>query len=889
MDAPAPRFRRDYRPPSHLIERVDLEFDLRPQRTEVRSRLEVRPSPETDARPAPRLTLDAEALELVSVAVDGRPLSPAEYELTDTSLTLPVPAAPFVVDTVVRIDPDANKALSGLYRSNALYCTQCEAEGFRRITPYLDRPDVMATFTTRITADAQMCPALLSNGDCTERGQLDDGRHFAVWHDPAPKPSYLFALVAGQLECHADEHVTPSGRRVALEIWVEPDNIERCAHAMRSLKRAMVWDEQVFDLEYDLSTYMIVAVSDFNMGAMENKGLNIFNAKFVLAERETATDEDCEGIESVVAHEYFHNWTGNRVTCRDWFQLTLKEGLTVFRDQWFTSEVRSAGVKRIHDVKRLRTHQFVEDAGPMRHPIRPESYIEMNNFYTPTVYSKGAEVIRMLRTLLGRDGFLAGMRLYFERHDGQAVTCDDFLAAMADANGADLTQFARWYARAGTPIVVAHGHHDPDRHTYDLQLEQRHYNGDPVADDDGLHIPVAVGLLGPDGSDLPLRLDPPLEAATPEATTQVLHLRSPRQSFRFVGVRDAPVLSLLRDFSAPVRVEYERSREELALLLRRDHDPFNRWDAGVELATQALLELTAAFASGNPPRLCTALTEGVADLLRDQSTDESWLALALTLPEEGVVAQSMRVVDVENLHAAARFAARTLGGRFIDQWRSIYEARRHDEYRDDAAAIGRRALKNVALAYLVATEATEAVDLALEQFRQASNMSDALAALACLADVDGPQSRAALSEFYDRWRGVPLVVDKWFAVQAAARRADVVERVDALRRHADFHLSNPNRVRSLVATFCQLNQAGFHRRDGAGYELLTDTILAVDANNPQLAARLAAPLTQAHRHDESRQDLQRAALRQLVERPTVSRDVYEIAARSLGLVDSASA
>ena len=581
---PQPRFRRDYRPPSHLIEHIELDVDLRPERTIVESTLTIRRNPLVDG-PTAQLTFDAEALDLLEVAVDGVVIEPRGYTFDERGLTLDEPADAFSLRTRVAIDPAGNTTLSGLYRSSRIYCTQCEAEGFRRITPFFDRPDVMATYTTRITADVATCPVLLSNGNRVETGELPDGRHFARWHDPAPKPSYLFALVAGELVCHRGEHATPSGRSVDLEIWVEPENATRCAYALGSLQRAMRWDEEVFGLEYDLNTYMIVAVSDFNMGAMENKGLNVFNAKYVLAEAETATDDDYEGIESVIGHEYFHNWTGNRVTCRDWFQLTLKEGLTVFRDQWFTAEMRSAGVKRISDVKILRTAQFAEDAGPMRHPIRPESYIEMNNFYTVTVYNKGAEVVRMLRTLLGREGFLAGMKLYFERHDGSAVTCDDFVAAMADANDVTLDTFARWYEQAGTPTVRARGRYDAASKTYELELEQRDAAGNVPERDRCWHIPVAVGLLGSSGADMQLRLegdaDQPSTASTPASPaaveTRVLELAQPSQRFRFVEVDEAPVPSLLRDFSAPVRLDMERAPDELAFVIRHDNDAFNRW------------------------------------------------------------------------------------------------------------------------------------------------------------------------------------------------------------------------------------------------------------------------------------------------------------------------
>jgi aminopeptidase N len=881
MSSEKPRtiYRRDYRPPDYWIDAVDLDFDLHEDHARVRAALEVRRDESLEGD-VPPLVLDGEGLELRQVALDGRPLRASEYHVGDESLVVERPPARFRLETEVSIRPQDNTLLSGLYRSGGSFCTQCEAHGFRRITYFLDRPDVMARYRTRIEAERARYPVLLSNGNRVLAEDAGEGRHGVVWEDPVPKPCYLFALVAGDLRCHAGSFTTRSGRPVRLEIWVEPKNADRCEHALQSLQKAMRWDEERFGLEYDLDVYMIVAVNDFNMGAMENKGLNVFNSKYVLALPETATDDEYEAIEGVIAHEYFHNWTGNRVTCRDWFQLTLKEGLTVFRDQEFSADTTSRPVKRIGDVVRLRTSQFPEDAGPMAHPIRPESYISMDNFYTPTVYEKGAEVVRLYQTLLGREGFRRGMDLYFERHDGQAVTCDDFRAAMADANGADLSRLERWYSQAGTPLVEASGAHDPAAGRYALTLRQSlpgAEEGDPRLP---LPIPVAVGLLGPDGADLPLRLaGEPAEAA---ATTRLLLLDEREQRFVFTGVAAPPVPSLLRGFSAPVRLRTERRREELAFLMAHDSDPVSRWDAGRELAESLLLGLAADAAVGRPLRLDPLFALAWGRVLEDAALDGSLKALALTLPSEKLLGQEMEPVDVDGVHAARRFAqaelARAHAAALERSWR---EGCAVGPYRLDRASVDARRLKNAVLRVLAAREDPEWTARIAAQYDGADNMTDRQAALQILAELPGPERERALADFHERWRDDPLVLDKWFTVQALSTAADTLDRVEALSRHPDFTLANPNRVRALVGAFASGNPVRFHSADGRGYEFLADTVMALDGRNPMVASRLVQALNDWRRYDASRQAHMRAQLDRIRSRRGLSKDVYEVVERAL--------
>jgi aminopeptidase N len=877
MSAEKPRavHRADYRPPDYRIDHVDLHFDLGEEVTVVTARLGVRRS-EGLAGDVPPLVLDGEDLVLRRVSIDGRELAGSEYHVGEESLSIASPPARFELETVVEIRPQHNTALSGLYKTSGNFCTQCEAMGFRRITYFLDRPDVMSRYTTRIEADKARYPVLLSNGNRVEEADLEGGRHRVAWQDPYPKPCYLFALVAGDLRCHAGSFTTRSGREVRLEIWVEPENVDRCEHALRSLGRAMKWDEEIFGLEYDLDIYMIVAVNDFNMGAMENKGLNVFNSKYVLALPETATDDEYEDIEAVIAHEYFHNWTGNRVTCRDWFQLTLKEGLTVYRDQRFSADMSSAPVKRIQDVKALRAAQMPEDAGPMAHPVRPDSYISMDNFYTATVYNKGAEVVRLYETLLGREGFRRGMDLYFERHDGEAVTCDDFRDAMAGANGEDLSGLESWYAQAGTPDLSAEGAWDAASRSYALTLRQSYPE---AAEDDArgpVPIPVRMGLLGPAGEDLPLRL-----AGEPAAGggERVLLLEEEQQRFVFEDVEVRPTPSLLRDFSAPVKLRVQREREELAFLMGRDRDAFNRWDAGQQLAGELLL----AWAGGEAQALDPVFVEAFGRLLADPALDGSLKALALTLPDERVLAQEMRTIDVDALHAAREGAVRELATAHREAFEATFEGSASDDpYRIDKASIDRRRLRNTALRYLCATGEPRWAARANEQFGSADNMTDRQAALRILTDLDVAFRRQALDAFYADWRHDPLMLDKWFTLQAVSSLPDTLERVRSLYEHPDFSLTNPNRVRALVGAFAAGNPVRFHARDGAGYRFLADVTLALDGRNPQVASRMASQFSQWRRYDPGRRDRMQGELERIADTPGLSKDVFEIVGRALG-------
>ena len=868
---PEPILRSNYRPSDYQIETVDLHFELDELKTRVRSSMAIRRAGE----PGADLILQGEELTLLSVALDGETLDEGAYTLGEDTLTLHSPPDSFRLQIEVQIAPAENKALSGLYVSGGNFCTQCEAEGFRRITYFLDRPDVMARYSVTIEGDRERYPVMLSNGNRIETEALEGGRQRVRWEDPFPKPSYLFALVAGDLACHKGAYRTGSGRDVELELFVAERDLYKCPHAMKSLQRAMRWDEEVFGLEYDLNIYMVVAVSDFNMGAMENKGLNIFNSKYVLAAADTATDADFENVEGIIGHEYFHNWTGNRVTCRDWFQLTLKEGLTVFRDQEFSSDMGSRAVTRIGEVRKLRAGQYPEDAGPMSHPIRPESYIEMDNFYTATVYCKGAEVIRMIHTLVGADGFRKGMDLYFERHDGQAVTCDDFRAAMADANGVDLGPFEQWYVQSGTPRLKVKTEWDGANGEFSLTFAQQ-----SGGDTSPLHIPVRLGLVGSEGRDCPLRLKGEAEDSAP--TERVLELLEREQTFVFTGLTGKPLPSLLRGFSAPVLLEMERSREDLAFLLAHDSDSFNRWDAGQELFTDALLELAAASAKGEELELDPQLAEAFGRVLSDESVDGSLRALALTLPSEGELAQRMEVIEPEHLHLAREFMRHALAQALRAPLVEIYAALAPTgPYTTEAEDIHRRRLRNCALAYLTTLAEDETTAMAWEQFRATDNMTDSQAALACLVELDVPQRAEALAEFYSRWAADALVIDKWFSVQAGSSMPGSVQRVRELASHPEFSLANPNRARSVLTFFPSMNPAGFHEADGSGYAFLADNILAIDGNNPQLAARLVGPFLLWKRYDQGRAGLMKSELERILSTSSLSKNTLEITTRAL--------
>ncbi|HEX4259685.1 MAG TPA: aminopeptidase N [Acetobacteraceae bacterium] len=875
--APAPVRRLDYRPPDFLVDAVELIFELDPAQTVVRAKLEMRRNP-AGAAGAP-LRLDGEALRLRTISLDGRLLDASGYALDDHGLEIASVPDRFRLQIVTELAPAENTELSGLYTSGGGFFTQCEAQGFRRITFFPDRPDVMARYTTTLIADRAACPVLLSNGNPDATGEEPGGRHWARWVDPHPKPSYLFALVAGDLIAVRDHFRTASGRDVALAIWVRDGDQDKCAHAMASLKRAMTWDEERFGLEYDLDVFNIAAVSDFNMGAMENKGLNVFNTKYVLAKPETATDADYQDIESVVAHEYFHNWTGDRVTCRDWFQLSLKEGLTVYRDQEFSADQGSRAVKRLRDVRRLRAGQFAEDDGPLAHPVRPDAYLKIDNFYTATVYSKGAEVVRMIETRIGRGGFRAGLALYIARHDNQAVTIEDFVAAMADASGVDLADMLAWYSQAGTPALTSDESYDAASRRYTLTLRQATKPTPGQPEKQPLPIPVALGLLDPQGGALPARLAGEAQAA---AETRVVIARGAESRFVFEDVAAPPVPSLLRGFSAPVRLAGVPP-ERLRFLARHDSDPFVRWDSGQQYATDVLLDLAARWRAGASMTLDPGLRDAVAATLMQASDDPEFAAEALALPGEDALADAMEVADTEAVHAAREFARAAIGRALAPSLRDAY-AQNDDPgpYAIDGASIGRRALKNVALGYLAAA-GDEGIALARTQFDAQRNMTDVLAALAVLARSDDDDARAAaLASFHARWQSEPLVIDKWFAIQATAPRPDTLAAVQALTAHPDFDLRQPNRVRALIGAFASGNPSCFHAASGAGYDFLAAQIIALDPLNSQVAARLVSPLGRWQRQDAARQALMRAALARVLGAPGLSGNVYEMVSRSLG-------
>ncbi len=856
-------FRKDYKVPPFLIDEVLLTFSLEETFCVVTAESKYFRNPKSDEI-STELFLDGENLELVELSVDGEKLGEQNYKIDANGLTLLHVPDSFVLKIKTKIFPDSNTALEGLYRTSGNFCTQCEAQGFRKITYYLDRPDVMARFTTRIEGDVKNCPVLLSNGNKIEEGELPGNRHFAVWQDPFPKPSYLFALVGGDLVCIEDTFTTKSGREIDLHIFVESQNSEKCGHAMRSLQKSMQWDEEVYGLEYDLDTYMIVAVDDFNMGAMENKGLNVFNSKYVLASKETATDQDYLGVEGVIAHEYFHNWTGNRVTCRDWFQLSLKEGLTVFRDQEFSSDMNSRAVQRIDDVRILRNFQFREDAGPMAHPVRPDSYVEINNFYTVTVYNKGAEVIRMMHTLMGVEKFRKGIDLYFERHDGQAVTCDDFVSAMADASGINLEQFSLWYSQPGTPVITVEEDWDAEKKEYTLRLSQDS-SGSPF------HIPVAIGLVDSKGNDMEIEQD-------------LLELRDERQVFCFKGITEKPSLSLFRGFSAPVKINPWQSREQLAFLMGHDTDPFNRWDASFSLSESVILELAKEQQEGKKLLLDSQFVEAVKNILRDKETDKSLLAMALSLPEESYLAQQMDIIDPDALHHARQFVRKELARLCAEDLQAVWRANNTQEkYALTPQAMGQRRLKNVCLVLLLAADAPHEDDVALakKQYYEATNMTDCIAALSAFVQSSLPVRDELLDDFYRKWKSDQLVMDKWLILQASRGASSTLASVKDLMAHPAFSITNPNKIRSLIGAFGG-NHFCFHAANGEGYEFLADQIIRLDSSNPQIASRLTTPFAAWKRYDTNRQELIKAQLQRILSKEGLSGDVFEMVKRSLG-------
>lgn len=870
-------FLKDYTPPAYLVDRIDLRVELDPHATRVQATLSCRANT-TTKQP---LVLNGERLELVRVELDGALLADSRYTFADGLLTIPEPPEqPFAVTVETRINPAGNTALEGLYLSSGNYCTQCEAEGFRTITCFPDRPDVMSVFTTTVIGDKTACPVLLANGNLIASGDLEDGRHYATWHDPFPKPCYLFALVAGNLVHIADTFTTRSGRTVDLRIYVEERNRDKCGHAMRSLQKAMRWDEERFGREYDLDTFMIVAVDDFNMGAMENKGLNVFNSKYVLALPETATDIDYEGIEGVIAHEYFHNWTGNRITCRDWFQLSLKEGLTVFRDQEFTADMISRPVKRIQDANIIRSFQFREDAGPMAHPVRPPSFVEINNFYTLTVYNKGAEVIRMLHTLLGPQTFRRGMDLYFERHDGQAVTCDYFVAAMEAAWGRSLDQFKRWYSQAGTPELTVRADYDQTAQQLVLEVEQTCPPTREAAAKEPFTMPLAVGLLDEAGKPLAIG-----DGADP--TTRVLILSERRQRFVLEGIASRPTVSFLRNFSAPVKVVFEQTDEELSRLMAHDPDPFNRWDAGQKLSLRHLLAQIDCYRRGEAVAIDERLLHGLRNLLSDRDSDPAFLAMALILPTENWIGQQMATIDPVAVFAARQQFRALIGRNLREELLIRYHSLRvAGPYRYNAADAGKRALRNGCLAYLLTPDLDgrldlDLLDLGVQQYRTSDNMTDGISALTCVVNADLATGTELLADFHTRWRHDPLVVDKWLILQAGCTLPGTLERVRKLTVHPSFTHKNPNKVRALIATFCATNHSQFHAADGAGYIFLADQVLLLDPLNPQIAARMLTPLTQWRRYDAGRQALMQRQLERIGAVRSLSDDVREVVEKSL--------
>ncbi|KAI4338679.1 hypothetical protein MLD38_023705 [Melastoma candidum] len=891
MDARKEVFLKDYKLPDYYFDTIDLDFSLGEERTIVSSRIAVTPRVKGSSPP---LSLDGQDMKLISVKVDGNELKEGEYHLGPKRLTLSSPPLDsFLLEIVTEIYPQKNTSLEGLYKSSGNFCTQCEAEGFRKITYYQDRPDIMARYRCRIEADKELYPVLLSNGNLVEQGDLEGGRHYAIWDDPFKKPCYLFALVAGKLKSRDDSFVTCSGRKVDLRIWTPEQDVPKTAHAMYSLKAAMKWDEEVFGLEYDLDLFNIVAVPDFNMGAMENKSLNIFNSKLVLASPETASDEDYAAILGVIGHEYFHNWTGNRVTCRDWFQLSLKEGLTVFRDQEFSSDMGSRTVKRIADVSRVRTTQFPQDAGPMSHPVRPHSYIKMDNFYTGktwhtvTVYRKGAEVVRMYKTLLGSQGFRMGMDLYFKRHDGQAVTCEDFFAAMRDANNTDLANFLLWYSQAGTPFVRVTSNYNAEANTFSLKFSQEvpPTPGQPVKEP--MFIPVIIGLLDSAGKDMVLSSmyhDGTLQSVEKDGQpvhSTILRFTKKEEEFVFSGIKDRPIPSLLRGFSAPVRLETDLTDDDFFFLLAHDSDEFNRWEAGQVLGRKLMLKLVGDFQQNKDLVLNSKFIGGLRSILIDQSLDKEFIAKAITLPGEGEIMDLMAVADPDAVHAVRTFMRKQIARELKSELLGVVASNRSsEEYVFNHPNMARRALKNKALAYLAGLEDPECHELAMQEYKSATNMTEQFAALVAITQTASETRDEVLSDFYNKWQHDFLVVNKWFALQAVSDIPGNVENVKKLLNHPAFDLRNPNKVYSLIGAFCS-SPVNFHAKDGSGYEFLGEVVVQLDKINPQVASRMVSAFSRWKRYDETRQKLAKAQLEMIVSVNGLSENVYEIASKSL--------
>ena len=887
---------KDYQPSDFLIETTDLSFDLYEDHAKVVSKLLIKRNSLRQEASVDTLVLNGQLMVLEGLLIDGKELSDQDYLLDDETLSIPNISsftenggAEFRLQCHTRIEPQNNTALEGLYKSQKMFCTQCEAEGFRRITYYLDRPDVMSKFTTTISADRKKYPVLLSNGNKFDGGEVegDSSRHWVKWEDPFKKPCYLFALVAGDLVSLDDSFISSSGRDIKLQIFVEEKDIDKCDHAMLSLKNSMKWDEDVYGREYDLDIFMIVAVDDFNMGAMENKGLNVFNTSCVLANPKTTTDLSFQRVEAVVAHEYFHNWSGNRVTCRDWFQLSLKEGFTVFRDSEFSADMGSRTVKRVEDVSFLQTIQFAEDAGPMSHSVRPDSYMEISNFYTVTIYEKGAEVVRMINLLVGAEGFRKGSDLYFDRHDGQAVTTEDFVKAMEDANDVELTQFRNWYSQAGTPELTVSGEYDESAKQYTLNISQSCPDTPGQSNKAAFHIPFRLGLISPDGNEYSLRLSGEDESLA--SSDRVLDVKKGTEQFVFEGVDAEPVPSLLRSFSAPVKLHYEYTREQLFFLMVHDSDGFNRWNSSQLLAIDIMDQLQQDLADGVeldiPSILIDAYSGVLESALNEPDIDKAMVAHLLSLPVEGFLIERAECADVDRIHRVREFLANALADRLRESFSKIYLANQsEEEFSADASSVARRTLKNLALSYLVRTADDDWLQSCKVQFESATNMTDQLSALRSLTGSGSETASLlkgdALDDFYRQWKHEPLVVDQWFAMQATNQLPGSLDRVNALLTHEDFNIRNPNKVRSLIGAFCGQNHIGFHDSSGSGYKFLADKVLELDKLNPQIAARLLTPLTRWKNFDEKRTAMMIAELNRIKADTSLSKDVFEVVEKS---------
>lgn len=872
-------YRKNYTVPDYSVNMIDLTFELGDEKTIVISKMFINAeySKSGEVRP---LILHGKDIKLLELFLDGKSVPVDSYNLTDDSLTILYPPHSFKLEIKTEIHPENNTSLEGLYRSTGgMFCTQCEAEGFRKITYYMDRPDILTLFTTTIIANKNKYPILLSNGNLQNSGELSNGRHFATWNDPFKKPSYLFATVAGNLVCIEDTFTTCSGRNITLKIYVHEQNHNKCDHAMRSLKKAMRWDEEKYGREYDLDIFMIVAVDDFNMGAMENKGLNIFNSCYVLATPESATDDDYNAIEEVIAHEYFHNWSGNRVTCRDWFQLSLKEGLTVFRDQEFSSDMQSRGVKRIEDVRNLRTSQFAEDGGPMAHPVRPDSYIEINNFYTSTVYNKGAELVRMQQTILGKERFRRGMDTYFERFDGQAVTVDDFIQTMAEAGGINLEQFSLWYAQSGTPQIEVKSSYNSLNKTYTLAFTQSCQSTPGQIQKLPLHIPIQVGLLNQNGEELPLNLAGEIDKTE---KSKILNLHNQNDSFCFTNIDKEPIPALLRNFSAPVKLIYSYRHEQLATLMAHETDPFARWEAGQNMAVNVILDLVLDIQQGRALILDTTFADAFYKTIICYQPDSSFLAETLTLPSEKYLAELVDIIDPEAIHNARQFVIKKLTILFKEEFYKLRASNLSNiPFTSDDGRSGSRRLANLCLSYLMSTPDQNIIDICCEQYKSSDNMTDSIAALNSLVSVDCKERVTLLEDFYKRWSNNRLVVDKWFSLQAQSSLPTVFDELEKLLAHPAFEITNPNRFRSLVGAFCQRNLVNFHAQNGDGYRFLTEQLLRLIPINPQVSARMLGPLTTWQRFEPIRREKMRQQLQRFQNIENLPRDVYEVVSKSL--------